>query len=68
MATNNKISSKPGIGRKAVTKAFAKQDSEQNIEDAIRLKAYELYVERGYTDGNHENDWLAAERIVLGSA
>lgn len=31
------------------------------VEDAIRLRAYELYAKRGMTDGNAVHDWLAAE-------
>ncbi len=57
--------------RKAVSKAIAKQDVEtqkasQEIQDAIRLKAYEFYVQRGYQHGNDLADWQAAEQIVLG--
>jgi len=60
--------------RKAVTQAIAKQDMEvkktshknsEEIQEAIRLKAYELYVERGYAPGDPTEDWLAAEKIVL---
>lgn len=36
-----------------------------NIEDAIRLRAYELYAERGGTEGSAEEDWLRAENDVL---
>jgi hypothetical protein len=31
-------------------------------EEQIRRRAYELYVESGYSDGNHEEHWFAAER------
>ena len=31
-------------------------------EDEIRVRAYELYVERGQTDGDELADWLRAER------
>jgi len=36
-----------------------------NLEDEIRRRAYELYVERGSTPGNQQEDWIAAEREVL---
>ena len=61
-------------GRKVVSQAIAKQDKEtkkgpsktsQEIQEAIRLKAYELYVERGGVHGNDMNDWVVAEKIVL---
>jgi hypothetical protein len=32
-----------------------------NIEERIRVRAYELYVTRGRQHGAHENDWFAAE-------
>jgi len=35
-------------------------------ESEIRRRAYELYAHRGYTHGQHEQDWLEAERQVLG--
>jgi len=31
-------------------------------EEMIRVRAYELYVRRGYEHGHHLDDWLAAER------
>ncbi len=56
--------------RKAVSKAIAKQEFEtqktaSQIQDAIRLKAYELYMQRGCQNGNDFQDWLAAEQLVL---
>ena len=35
-----------------------------DIVEQIQNKAYELYVKRGYTDGNDLKDWFEAERIV----
>ncbi len=32
-----------------------------NIEERIRVRAYELYETRGRQHGAHENDWFAAE-------
>lgn len=63
--------------RKAVSKAIAKQEFEtqkitpnaqlapEQIQDTIRLKAYELYMQRGCQNGNDLQDWLAAEQLVL---
>lgn len=36
-----------------------------NLEEEIRRRAYELYVERGSSPGNESEDWLTAEREVL---
>lgn len=74
---NEKIISKPkSTVRKAVAQAMdnpekqngklSRKDSPE-IQEAIRFKAYELYVERGYTNGNDVEDWLTAERLVLKS-
>jgi hypothetical protein len=34
------------------------------LEDEIRRRAYEIFVERGSTSGNEAEDWLTAEREV----
>jgi hypothetical protein len=31
-------------------------------EEMVRVRAYELFVARGYEHGHHMEDWLAAER------
>ncbi|MBO0910745.1 MAG: DUF2934 domain-containing protein [Acidobacteria bacterium] len=46
-----------GSGRNGSTPA--------DLEAAIRLRAYELYVERGSQPGSETEDWLSAEREVL---
>ena len=38
----------------------------ENLEDKIRMRAYQLYEERGYLPGHQDEDWLVAEREVLG--
>ncbi len=35
-----------------------------SLEDEIRLRAYQLYEERGCTPGDEREDWLVAEREV----
>jgi len=37
------------------------------VEEQIRQHAYQLYEERGRLDGNAMEDWLLAEKEVLGS-
>ena len=34
---------------------------EPNVVDEIQRRAYELYVQRGQTDGHALDDWLRAE-------
>ena len=66
------------VSRKAVSKAMAKQEVEtkrsssahltQEQAEAVRLKAYELYLQRGCQDGNDVEDWKTAEAMVLSQA
>lgn len=36
-----------------------------DLEAQIRMRAYELYQERGCTPGQETEDWFSAEREVL---
>jgi hypothetical protein len=38
-----------------------------DLSKKIRERAYELWVERGYRDGEVEQNWLAAERELAAS-
>jgi hypothetical protein len=38
--------------------------SQGNVEDLIRFRAYELYEQRGRNDGFDLEDWLRAENEV----
>lgn len=38
----------------------------EEIQARIADRAYELYVERGYRQGHALDDWLEAEREILG--
>lgn len=38
---------------------------EQDLSNRIRERAYEIWGERGYRDGEAEQNWLAAEREIL---
>ncbi len=44
------------------------QNLNQNLEDQIRRRAYELYLERrataGHESGNENQDWLMAEQEI----
>jgi Protein of unknown function (DUF2934) len=37
-----------------------------NLEQEIRIRAYQLYEERGYLPGHEDEDWLVAEQEILG--
>lgn len=54
----------------ATTEAVPKADapSEQKdtpIEELIRMRAFQLYEERGRIEGHAEEDWLQAECDIL---
>lgn len=38
--------------------------SPADLEAEIRLRAYEIYEQRGYTNGRAVQDWVEAEREV----
>jgi hypothetical protein len=38
-----------------------------SLEERIRLRAYELYVERGNQSGSEFDDWVQAEEEILRS-
>ena len=38
----------------------------EDLSSSIAKRAYELYSERGYRDGSALEDWLEAEREILG--
>ena len=48
---------------KQSSSSMADQNSPE-LEQQIRTRAYELYEERGRTDGHDMNDWLRAESEV----
>ena len=53
----NKILTMPENGNAEAKRA--------DVESEIRLRAYQLYEERGYTNGRADQDWLDAEQQVL---
>ena len=38
----------------------------KDLDQEIRLRAYQIFCERGGFDGAHEDDWLRAEQEVRG--
>jgi hypothetical protein len=43
-------------------------DHPSSIEERIRKRAHELYLQRGGHHGAHEEDWLQAEKEIRGEA
>lgn len=52
----------PVAAKPAAPVAAKPQPRPQPTHDQIARRAYEIYANRGYTHGNHEQDWLQAER------
>ncbi|MBY0249160.1 MAG: DUF2934 domain-containing protein [Nitrospiraceae bacterium] len=44
---------------------IAPEGADLSLQKEIALRAYELYLQRGGTDGHEVEDWLRAEREVL---
>jgi hypothetical protein len=45
----------------SATQKFEMNSGKQPREEQIRRRAYELYLNRGGTDGLQEQDWLQAQ-------
>jgi hypothetical protein len=72
MATPRRASATSSTTRskKAAAKALentALVQSKGNVEELIRLRAYQLFEERGRRDGFDIDDWLRAEVEVTGA-
>lgn len=50
-------------GAETNTRSFHSVD--QRIEEEIRVRAYELFEQRGRQEGSHDEDWARAEAEVL---
>jgi hypothetical protein len=65
MAAAAPVSDSPVRKTRTKTAVNTKAKSLQvNIDDIIRLRAYEIYLQRGATPGNPHEDWQVAEREV----
>jgi len=42
------------------------QDAETDLQERIRCRANEIYLERGGKHGSDLDDWLQAEKEILG--
>jgi hypothetical protein len=60
---------KKTTARKKVIEAQGQLDSQEKLSQEelyrrIACKAYELFAQRGYKHGYHQEDWEQAERII----
>jgi hypothetical protein len=59
---NPKVTS---ISGPSLTIENKRKQTTADVETEIRQRAYELYVQRGYTPGHENEDWLVAEGEIL---
>lgn len=57
--------STPSISPAPAASSSIQSPLKENMDEKIRQKAYELYLNRGASHGQDFNDWLEAERLVL---
>ena len=50
---------------KRISKQTKTDSTPVNLNEEIRVRAYEIYQERGDQPGSEHEDWLLAEREVL---
>ena len=62
---NRTATSQQGTPLPASQKAVPEQPT--ITENAVRLRAYELYLKRGAIPGDEVSDWLQAEQEFLGA-
>lgn len=55
---------RPARKKQEKVPAQTPQKRTQPIEDAIRVRAYQIYIERGRLPGRDLDDWLQAEREI----
>ncbi len=71
-ATGNGVHGANGNGANASVTAPAQVSSGTavvpTIEERIRARAYEIYLERGDNGGSPEQDWLRAKEEICGRA
>ena len=66
---SKKAEEETGISSEATEQTEERSMATENAptEDQIRLRAYEIYTERGGGDGNDADDWLQAEHELRGT-
>jgi hypothetical protein len=60
--TNNPVQATSNLQASSPSKASGSVKANGDLEAAIRARAYQIYEERGRTDGRAQEDWVRAER------
>ncbi|SRR5579883_1796858 len=50
----------------ASSQVACKGNPKSNVEEQIRIRAYQLYLERGGNGGSPEQDWFRAQEEICG--
>ena len=56
---------KAGAPKASAKKAASAVKSVENVSELVRVRAYEIYQQRGGHHGLDQNDWLQAEAEIL---
>jgi Protein of unknown function (DUF2934) len=56
------------VGPVTTSPEFAQESQGSPVEEKIRARAYELYLQRGGRGGSPEQDWFQAQKEVCGGA
>jgi hypothetical protein len=63
--TSKQRQAKIAVGSKSSPGKVAMMPDTVPSQDRIRVRAYELYQDRGREPGRDEQDWLSAEQEIL---
>jgi hypothetical protein len=53
------------VALKRDTPVLTELEQDPSVKDHIRMRAYEIWLQRGAQDGSDLEDWLQAEEEVL---
>ncbi len=62
--TRARVTSTRSKAKSVSVPATETKQSAADLQDAIRARAYELWIERGCQDGFAQDDWLRAEAEI----
>jgi len=63
---NRKSENRPPAESSTDPARLVKETTNHPLREAIELRAYELYLQRGGGDGRDVEDWFEAEQELLG--
>lgn len=67
MKTSSTHKKEESLGHSVGSESAHAASDDGELHQCIAVRAYELYRERGYGDRHDLDDWLEAERTIVGS-